>query len=381
MTRVLITPEWYPWPDRPHYAPFCREQARAVALMHDVAVLTWRADPELERRMTLEVAEDEGLQTFRVRFAPSRVPKLGFAHKIAGCLAALVRLRRRGWVPDVIHAHEYPAGITAASLAAVTRAPTVLSEHFSGLALGTLSDRERRRAKHAFDRAGVVCPVSEDLATYVRALSPDAHVRPIPNVVDTDVFRPANQGHRGQPRLIAVGSLVEIKAHNVLIEAIARLRDRGRTVSLAIVGEGPLRSELECLARRLGIGDLIAFHGALPKPEVAAALRRADVFVLPSHWETLSCALLEALSCGLPVVATRVGGVPEVVDEEAGRLVAAGSPEALADGLDDVIRNVGNYDRERLRASVVPRFGYEAVGRRWTDVYASLARDGREHIS
>ena len=79
--------------------------------------------------------------------------------------------------------------------------------------------------------------------------------------------------------------------------------------------------------------DLIHFHGLRHKEGVAAALREADVFVLASLWETLSCALLEAMSTGLPIVATRVGGVPEVVGRREGILVAPGSSEALAGGL------------------------------------------------
>jgi glycosyltransferase involved in cell wall biosynthesis len=121
--------------------------------------------------------------------------------------------------------------------------------------------------------------------------------------------------------------------------------------------------------------DLISFQGGKQKMAVAAALRGADVFVLPSLWENLPCALLEAMSTGLPAVVTRVGGVPEVIDSDRGILVAPGSSDALADALGEIARSVADYDREQLRSRSVSAFGYAAIARRWADLYASASRE------
>jgi glycosyltransferase involved in cell wall biosynthesis len=371
--RALITPDWYPWPDQPLFGVFCREQAQAVARRVDVAVLTWRVDPELRVPFRLEVADEGGLTTLRVRVAHARVPKTSLGIKIIASVAALAKLRRRGWAPDVVHAHEYGAVPVALALGALARAPVVVSEHYSGFALDTLPEREQRRARWAFERSRLVCPVSRNLAGHLQALAPRAKIEPVPNVVDTDVFAPNGTSHdAAPPRLITVGALVEIKGHRNLVTALARLRTAGRSMRLDVVGDGPLRAELEKLAADVGVADLIVFHGVKDKAAVAAALRQADVFVLPSLWENLPCALLEAMSAGLPVVATRVGGVPEVVDSWQGILVEAGSPEALAKGLRKMAETVATYDRDRLRASAVAGFGYDAIGRRWADVYASV---------
>jgi glycosyltransferase involved in cell wall biosynthesis len=369
--RVLITPEWYPWPDRPVYGVFCREQARAVGRLLDVAVLTWRFDSTLRVPFRLEVSDEEGLRTFRVRHAHARVPKGAFGCKLAGCLMALATLRRHGWAPDVIHAHQYVAGPVALSLGALIRAPVVFSEHYSGF--GSLPERERRRAKWAFERASLVCPVSEELTAHVRALAPAAKLESVPNVVDTDVFVSDGAERRNAPpRLVTVASLIERKGHRHLIAALAGLRQAGRSLPLDVIGDGPLRPELEALARSLRVDDLVTFHGAKEKADVAAALRRADVFVLASLWENLPCVMLEAMSTGLPIVATRVGGVPEVVDPGQGILVVPGSADALADGLGEIVSNLADYDREQLRAKAVSGFGYSAIARRWADVYASV---------
>jgi glycosyltransferase involved in cell wall biosynthesis len=371
--RVLITPEWYPWPDRPLFGVFCREQARAVAEPHDVVVLTWSVDPTLRVPYRLEIADEEGLLTYRVRFARPRGGKAGFGFKLLGCIQALIRLRRVGWIPDVIHAHEYAAASTAVPLGALMGAPVVVSEHYSGFALGSLTASARRRARWGFEHAALVCPVSENLARHIGAVAPRARLEAVPNVVDTDTFRPAEDRRPGSsPRLVTVGSLVEIKGHRHLIGALSELRAQGHDVLLTIVGDGPLRATLERHADDLGVRDLVVFAGVMDKPAVAASLREADVFVLPSLWENMPCAVLEALSTGLPVVATRVGGLCEVVGPREGLLVPASSPEALADGLGRMLKNRAEYEAGHLRALAVARFGYAAIAHRWTHLYTTL---------
>jgi glycosyltransferase involved in cell wall biosynthesis len=372
--RVLITPDWYPWPEDPVSGVFCKEQAHAVAATDDVTVLAWRPERGLRAPFQIGVGHEDGLRTIRLRHANTRVPRSGFACKVAGLLAIVARLRRAHWRPDVVHAHEYTAAPVAFLLGAMTRAPVIFSEHYSGFALGALDGGEMRRARWAFEHAQMVCPVSASLARHIQVLTPGAAVEPVPNSVDTDVFVP-NPVRRvaRPPRLITVGSLKEVKGHRHLIEALAELRQRHQPLHLDVIGDGPLRSELEALAIRLAVDDLIAFHGAKAKGEVATALQQADVFVLPSLWETLSCALLEALSAGLPVVATNVGGIPEFVTEREGRLVTPGSAGALAAGILEVAESLERYDPHQLRATATARFSRQAVARQWAEVYASVA--------
>jgi glycosyltransferase involved in cell wall biosynthesis len=375
--RVLFTPDWYPWPEQPLSGVFCREQAHAVSRVAEVAVLTWRRDDRLRVPFTLEDAHEDGLRTLRVRYARTRIPRTGLAFKLAGSLKAIGGLARDRWLPDVIHAHEYGAAPVALTLGALARAPTVMSEHYSGFALGTVPERERRRARWAFERSRIVCPVSHNLARHIQTLAPRARVEPVPNVVDTETFAPGRASCRAEsPRLITVGSLVPIKGHEHLVEAIAQLRETGRDVPLDVVGDGPLRADLAQLARERGVDDLVCFHGRKEKAEVADAMRRADAFVLSSLWENLPCVVLEAMSVGLPIVATRVGGVPEVLAPEQGLMVEPGSSSAIADGVEQVLSRLGSYDREALRAKAITGFGYDAIARRWAKVYAAASTSG-----
>ena len=128
-------------------------------------------------------------------------------------------------------------------------------------------------------------------------------------------------------------------------------------------------NHLEQQAHDLGVAANVRFSGRLERPDVATKMREADVFVLPSLWETQGCVLLEAMASGVPSVVTRVGGTPEVVDDTTGVLVEPRSSAALAHGIDEVIRSRGRYDRQAMHAKAVDRYGYTVIAEAWTEVY------------
>jgi glycosyltransferase involved in cell wall biosynthesis len=160
----------------------------------------------------------------------------------------------------------------------------------------------------------------------------------------------------------------EAKGVDYLIRAVTLVDG----VRLEVVGDGPLRSAYERLARELGIADRVDFRGFLPKPELAARMRRADLFALASRFENNPCVVLEAQASGLPVVAARVGGLPELVDERSGILAEPRDPEDLARGIREALE--GRFDREALAKRAVQRWGREAIGRQLAEIYRSVAR-------
>ncbi len=176
-----------------------------------------------------------------------------------------------------------------------------------------------------------------------------------PHGVNTERFAPAS-GPRGADdatlRILAVGRLVPKKGYPVLFRALAQLVGEGRDVSCTIVGAGPERDELESLASRLGITSNIRFLGALPATAVAASYHEADVFVQASvvmangDRDGIPNSLLEAMASGVPVVASDVAGIPEVITPECGLLVPPGDPAALAEALRRL------HDEPELRARV-----------------------------
>jgi glycosyltransferase involved in cell wall biosynthesis len=139
----------------------------------------------------------------------------------------------------------------------------------------------------------------------------------------------------GQPlRVLSVGRLDPMKGFSVLLEALADLRDEGVALNLTLVGDGPERARLEAAARRFGLTERVRFTGALGAADVTGLLAEADLFCLPSFAEGVPVVLMEAMAAGLPVVATSVMGIPELVtDGRTGLLVSPGRPEPLAKAL------------------------------------------------
>ena len=370
--RVLVVPKWYPWPEQPVFGIFCREHARALASRHEVAVLAslaTRSPDFLLFRLTDE--REHGLRTLRVRYRRPWLRPAAMACQLLGMLAALRRLRREGFQPDVVHAHVYSAALPALLLARLSGALAVVTEHYTGFQRGLVRGADRLVARIAFQRADLVAPVSAELAGHLRAIAPGARIRVMANVVDTEVFTAARPGGRdGPPRLLSVGALAEKKGHAHLLDALAEIRER-RELRLDVVGDGELRGQLEQRTAALGLGEAVRFHGERPKEEVAALMREADLFVLPSLHETFGCVLIEAMASGLPSVATAVGGVPEVLDAAAGTLVPAADPKALAAAIEETLDR--RFEPEQMARAAQARYGYEAFAERWSEVYSELS--------
>jgi glycogen(starch) synthase len=192
-------------------------------------------------------------------------------------------------------------------------------------------------------RAAATIVLTERMAAAVAPVAGAGRVRVMRRGVDRRAF--ADLGPNppdpfpelaGRPRVVFLGRLVASKGVGTLIEAVARLRTPG--VQVVLVGDGPARGEVEAAVRRLGLDDRVHVTGFVPHHRTPAVLAAADLLVLPSVYEELGTVLVEALQVGLPAVASRVGGIPEVVaDGRNGLLVPPGDAPALAAAIDAVL--------------------------------------------
>ncbi|MDQ3945497.1 MAG: glycosyltransferase family 4 protein, partial [Actinomycetota bacterium] len=277
-------------------------------------------------------------------------------------LPAARHVRRLASSVDVVHAHlgEDLAVLPLAALAAGGARPLVVTVHCS-LRRTLAVTGVRSAGLHLVGgwleawggrRADALIVLTARLATAVVAGGvPLERVHVIPSGVDPGPERPPPLDPvpgAGRPRLLFVGRLVDQKGPDGLLEALARLASGA---SLVMVGDGPLRPRLQRQAVRLGIADRVHFTGFVPHELVEAHFCHADLLVLPSRYEELGSVLLEAMQAGLPVVATAVGGIPEVVvDGVTGRLLPPGDPAALASAVDGVLGDQAGAGRMGLAA-------------------------------
>lgn len=271
----------------------------------------------------------------------------------------------REFAPDVVLSYWlYPDAFGAMHAARRARLPLVVGARGSDLRVrDAVSRRLTRPVLHAAQR---ILVVSEDLGR-VAARDYDADpacIRAIPNGCDAAIFHPRDRdearaalGIDADAELVVyVGRLVPEKGLRELLDAMAALAPQRPKLQLALVGEGPMRAELET---RIDADPSLRVRlpGAQGPHEVARWMAASDLVTLPSYSEGHPNVLVEALACGRPVVATPVGGIPEVVDADCGLLVAARDPAALAAGLRDALERTWDENALSRRFSR----GWDAV--------------------
>jgi glycosyltransferase involved in cell wall biosynthesis len=194
--------------------------------------------------------------------------------------------------------------------------------------------------------------------------------------VDVERFAPSDrQSGRGQLLVACVGRLVPEKGHRLLIESIAQICRTGADVRLAVVGDGPERAALEALAAQLQVAERVDFLGAVAHSEVDGLLRRSDIFCLPSFAEGVPIVLMEAMAMELPVVASRVMGIPELVEDGVtGRLIAPGSLADLIGVLSQLVADPAQRKRlgQGARRRVASDFELRSNAGRLRDLYEEL---------
>jgi glycosyltransferase involved in cell wall biosynthesis len=276
-------------------------------------------------------------------------------------LQLLPRLRRlrKEFAFQVIDSHfGFPEGIAAGLLARALGIPFTVTLRGSEL-LHSRYRLRRRMMGWALGRAGRVIAVSEQLRRFAMDLGVDeARTRVIPNGVEAGVFYPRDRMEaRKRQRLpldrriiLTAGHLIELKGHHHAIAAVKRLVDEGRPVQLLIAGGPPGRgiasyeAELRRLIPELDAADCVRMLGHVDVQRLAELMSAADVFCLASSREGWPNVVHEALACGTPVVATRVGGVPELISRPAyGLLVPPNDPHALQAALGDALARTWNH--------------------------------------
>jgi glycosyltransferase involved in cell wall biosynthesis len=229
-------------------------------------------------------------------------------------------------------------------------------------------------------RAGRVVALSEALAETARHTDPDLEIDVIPNGIDPERFSPPPERRtRRVARLITVARLLERKGIQTILEACAR--PTVLPVELTIVGTGPYEGELRALVQELGLADRVRFLGFVPNEELPCLYRQSDIFVLPSETESFGLVFAEAMSCGLPIAASNVGGIPETVrDGVDGLLCPPGEPLSLRE---NILRLMSNVDAHReishsQRERILERYSWKQIAARYADVYRSvLAGEGQ----
>jgi glycosyltransferase involved in cell wall biosynthesis len=299
----------------------------------------------------------------------------------------LLRLRRliRDWRPDIVHSHMIHANLMARALRLLGLVPALVSTIHSVREGGRLRMAAYKLTNGLVDQMTIVSEVAAQ--NFIGAgVFPRDLLRVIPNGVDTERFQNLAAASRASMRgtlslgsafvWIAVGRFEAPKDYPTMLRAFSTLHPQRPDSVLLLVGEGPLQTDTESLARELGLSGAVRFLGV--RNDVPELMRAADAYVMSSAWEGMPVVLLEAGAAALPIVATAVGGNPEVVrNGESGLLVGPGDPAGLAEAMlrlsalpESQRRSMGIRGQEHVRA----QYGLDRMVERWEDLYSEVLK-------
>ena len=295
---------------------------------------------------------------------------------------------------DLVHAHTgFPDGELAASAARTLGIPYVVTEH-SSRTRELLQDPEvRQRYAAVVAGAARVIVVSRALGAELRAALPelagvlDERLVVVPNLLPVELFRAPARAGRTIGELLYVGTRKPDKGIATLLDAFALARGRRADLTLRLIGRSPTADDeavWRARADELAVADAVSFEPPVDRAGVADAMARADVFVHPSRYETFGVVVAEALASGLPIVATRSGGVEDIVDDgtaATGALVDVDDAPAMAEAMLAMLERRDRIDPAAMRADATARFGADAVARRLLEIYreaTSIPSNGQD---
>jgi glycosyltransferase involved in cell wall biosynthesis len=300
-----------------------------------------------------------------------------------GVRQTLPRLLLETWRQrlDVLHCHgAYPAGYVGAAFKRLTGTPLVIRPHGADILPGEWIDRDPRlaaRMRRAVLAADAVVAQGAFLGERIRALGvPEGRLRTIPNGVR--LSEPAPRSASAGLSVLAMGSLTPKKGFDILLQAFRLVRQATPEARLTIAGDGPEGARLREQARALGLKDGVRFAGVVTGDAKTVLFAEARLFVSSSRREPFANANLEAMAAGLPIVATRVGGNVEMVEDGVtGLLVEPESPTALAAGVRRVLADPRLAEIMGRAARVrVASFGWERMVDRYETLYREIAARG-----
>jgi glycosyltransferase involved in cell wall biosynthesis len=381
--KVLVIPSWYP----PYGGGFIQEQAEALAEMgNDVTVLAIeRISPRamgqwLKAFVLLFLANYTAKQEGRLKVIRAQVPGLPrlpkiyaqfFSSKVSRCFFRYAKLNV--YQPNVMHVHSLLwGGLAAAKIKKETNIPYLVTEHRGRFVdnqyvnAGEKQEMALPELVLALSEAAKVLCVSSLLIPYLRKRVANAELDVLANMVDVAHFTSSSLERTETEtfQFICVANMVPLKGHETLLNALSKLVQCGSNVHLTLVGDGWHRSYIQQHAKNLNLCEHVTFTGHLSRADVKQYLNAADAFVLPSQYEAFGIVYIEAMSMGLPVIATHSGGAVDFVNSDNGVLIDSGNEDALYKAMERLMTDISKYDRLGISEYVLANFSKSVIAKK-----------------
>ena len=385
--KLLIIPSWYPSNIHPESGTFFRERALilqrhgfnitiAAHVVHSTRdVLKFKPDPN----NGMPIIDNEMIvyKTEAVNSYP-KLPKQAFKSYKKSISVLVQHIIAKQGQPDLVFIHSSLfAGASLATYLHEQSIPYMISEHLKEFIIADeWTSFQKICINNCYNYASRIIATSDALKNSIQSgfdIS-DEKIVLIPNPADVQSFSLKIEKIEGPFTFIAIALLRQEKRLDILINAFAILIEKMPDAVLTIVGDGPEKDNLKLLSKKLDISKRVNFTGYQRKPAVAEMLRHHHVLVLSSEVETFGVALVEAMTAGLPVIATRCGGPESIISPETGVLVKPNDPVKLAKAMRKMIDCYSTYDPKKIRQIALEQYGDKAYVSRIMETISSIVQ-------
>jgi glycosyltransferase involved in cell wall biosynthesis len=376
--KILWLCSWYPGKTEPFNGDFIQRQAQAAALYNDIYVIHIYGDASgTIKRVEKEINHHDHLTEHIIYYPKSRgrFGRIRAGYRWLNLFRHAIRhyISTQGQ-PDLVHVQvPMKAGLFGTWIKRKYEIPYLVTEHW-GIYNPVAPDSYEKKGpafkkytERIFSRASRAISPSAFLAQGVNQMVVKKEWTIIPNVVNTGFFNFPGIIARKLFRFIHVSNMVPLKNPEGILRAFQGLMREFENVELVMVGDKD--PSIRLLAKELNLGEKVFSRGEIPYPEVAREMKLAHCLLLYSDIENSPCVIGESLCCGVPVIASRVGGIPELIDNSNGFLIAPGDPELLQGAMKKMILEYENFDRQRISREAAARFSYPVIGQQLDELY------------
>ena len=387
--NVLLISSWYPSREHPTLGNFVQRHAEAINPFVNLYVLYVTSSEVISANNSFDIENNviNGVNTTIVYYkkVTSRLPLLSSRNKYnlykSGYELGFNEIVKRFRIEkfDICHCNvTFPAGLIALNFKKKFNLPYILTEHWT-LFLSYKDDFEKlpfyviNKMKKITSNAEFVFPVSKHLAMSMQFKGLNGKYGVIPNVVDTERFGLKTESNREIKRILHVSTLVDgHKNISGIYRVLKNISNSRQDFKLIIVSDGDIESAKK-LQNAIGLQEeFVEYHNTKTPDEIAKFYQNSDFFLLFSNYENLPVVISESLSCGLPVVSSNVGGIPEMIDNSGGLLVNPKKDQELELAINSMLDNLTNYSAKEIRKGAVLRYNKERVGNRYFEIYKEI---------
>jgi glycosyltransferase involved in cell wall biosynthesis len=383
--KILWLASWYPNKLAPFDGDFIQRHARAAALYNDIHLIYVVGDGKgiIQSNVQEDLHQSQNLEEQVIYFRRSNTftgRMLAHYRWASHFKKAVKKYMASHGKPDIVHVHVgMKSGMIALWIKNRYKIPFVVTEHwgiFNDVVDDGYSSKPawfKKYTQRIFREAIKFISVSKYLAVGINHFVSVKPYEIIPNTVDTKLFF-YNATGKGIFRFIHVSNMVPLKNVEGILRAVKILSESNSEFEIVMVGDAG--TAIRKYAEELGLlGKFVLFRGEISYAQVAREMQQSNAMILFSNMENSPCVIGEALCCGLPVIATNVGGIPELLDEANGVQVEPKNYLALANAMEQMIINYASYKGEKIAEDAKDRYSYSTIGKEIDEVYNSVLEE------